>query len=151
MCCFLVGFLQPHNFSHTRGVQPPPVKNPDVETLDVAGPGFLRDPKWFFRSMGFHWLRMKSSECLGSPGLPKDTLTFTLGVNRPRLAAAARGERRAEAWAAADATVEGPTPDPTSPMETPCGLCGQLKEPEVESRSNGGLSSSKRVCTIWKC
>lgn len=80
---------------------------------------------------------MKSPSALGPPGLPKDTLTFTLGVNRPRLAAAARGERRAEAWATADATVEGPTPDPTSPMETPCGLCGQLKEPEVESIQMG--------------
>eukprot|EP00434_Breviolum_minutum_P035743 symbB.v1.2.031650.t1/scaffold3695.1/size51858/1 len=77
-----------------------------------------------------------------------DTLTFTLGVNRPRLAAAARGERRAEAWATADATVEGPTPDPTSPMETPCGLCGQLKEPEVLRFKK---NSSHRYCeTCWQ-
>lgn len=101
-------------------------------------PGFVRDPKWFLSSR-VPWVHRASLE---------DTLTFTLGVNRPRLAAAARGERRAEAWATA--TVEGPTPtDPTSPMETPCGLCGQLKEPEVESRSNGlffnVFSSSKRV------
>ena len=66
---------------------------------------------------------------------PEDTLTFTLGVNRPRLAALARGERRAEAWTGE--AVAAPEAAPAEEGQTACGLCGQLKEPEAAEDQRG--------------
>ena len=57
------------------------------------------------------------------PGRRKDTLTFTAGANVARLAAAARGERRQEAFTGDDGAVDGAVGES-------CSLCGQRKAPE---------------------